>query len=183
MRSPRETCSNPCKATGHLFENGRPVRCACLKLEISQRKLGPMYVADPRPTTKLSEAVHEDAVLEGSLLGIKQHVARVLLDRADKNQQWITMDAYRLIEIFLGQDEEFETQTAVTDTDLLIILLGFGDPRNKYLPELLLQTLNRRELLQKPTWIILGLPIEQLGIKYSSEVYERVKRMRKVRVA
>jgi hypothetical protein len=93
------------------------------------------------------------------------------------------MDAYRLIEIFLGQDEEFETQAAVTDTDLLIMLLGFGDPRNKYLPELLLQTLNRRELIMRPTWIILGLPLDQLGIKYSTQVYDRVSRMRKVRVS
>lgn len=182
MRSPRETCQNPCAATGHTFENGVPKRCECLKLEISQRQLGPMYIPDPKPTTKLESAQHEDIVLQGPLNNVKRHVARVLLNRADRNQQWITMDAYRLIEIFLGQDSEFETQAAVTETDLLIMLLGFGDPRNKYLPELLLQTLNRRELLMKPTWIILGVPLDQLGIKYSSQVYERVSRMRKASV-
>jgi hypothetical protein len=183
LRSPRETCTNPCRATGHTIENGLPVRCDCLKLEINLRKLGPMFSPSPKTKTGLSEAQHEDAVLEGPLSSVRQHVSRVLLDRAEKNEQWITMDAYRLIEIFLGQDEEFETQAAVTDTDLLIMLLGFGDPRNKYLPELLLQTLNRRELIMRPTWIILGLPLDQLGIKYSTQVYDRVSRMRKVRVS
>lgn len=182
MRSPRETCPNPCAATGHIFVNGVPKRCDCLKLEINQRKLGAMYTPTPKASTQLSAAQHDDLVMQGALPSVKQHVARVLLDRAEKNQAWITMDAYRLIEIFLGQDAEFETQTAVTEADLLILLLGFGDPRNKYLPELLLQTLNRRELIMKPTWVILGVALDQLGIKYSTAVYERISRMRKVSV-
>lgn len=180
MRSPRETCKEPCARTGHTFKNGKPVRCPCLELEINQRRLGSMYTPDPKDKTPLAAAQHEDCVISGPLPSVKRHVARVLLDRATRNETWITMDAYRLIEIFLGQDSEFETQSAVTENDLLILLLGFGDPRNKYLPELLLQTLNRRELIMKPTWIILGVPLDQLGMKYSSAVHERVSRMRKV---
>lgn len=185
MRSPRETCEfkDRCGATGHLRQaDGTYARCQCLTLEINHRKLGAFYVTNPKANTALSSVQDIDVVIEGHLAGIKEHVARVLLDRANAQQGWTTIDAYRLIEIFLGEDKEFDTQSPITESDLLIILLGFGDPRNRYLPELLIQVLSRRELTNKPTWIILGTTIEQTGSRYSSEVQERLKRMKKVNV-
>lgn len=123
-----------------------------------------------------------DLLIEGPLATIKNHVAGVLLKRADQNENWITIDAYRLIEIFLDEDSEFDNQAPITETDLLIILLGFGDPRNRYLPELLIQVLSRRELTSKPTWVILGTTLDLTATKYSGEVHDRLRRMRKVNV-
>lgn len=182
MRSPRLTCKNECAKTGHIMTDEGVARCECLKIEINMRRLGTMFTPSIVKTTPLTNLVDEDAVLDGPLSVLRQHVGRVLIDRSENHERWVQIDAYRLIEIFLGQDEEFATQFSVTDTDLLLLMLGFGDPRNKYLPELLLQALSRRELLQKPTWIILGCALDSLSVKYSTEVHGRVARMRRVKV-
>lgn len=174
MISPRLKCENPCKATGHTFVNGRPERCRCLQLEVNQRRLGAMYTPNAKSITKLSAVQDRDNVFQGTLESIRQHVACVLLERAARNESWITIDAYRLIEIFLDQDTEHKTLGAVLDSDLLIMLLGFGDPRNRYLPELIVQALSRREVTMKPTWVILGTTVESLRVKYSDEVFERI---------
>jgi hypothetical protein len=81
--------------------------------------------------------------------------------------RYIVLDAYRLIEIFLEKDDELETNRPVVEADLLVLLLGYGDPRNKYLPELLLQVLSRRSLLDRPTWVVCGIPVEQIAHRYT----------------
>ena len=53
-------------------------------------------------------------------------------------------DAYRLIEIFVEKDDELDTNAMAVDADLRVLLLGFGEPRNRYLPELAVQVLSRR---------------------------------------
>lgn len=181
----RAKCPNKdiCGQTGHTIEGGVVKRCQCLELEINQRRLGPMFTPNPKVKTNLATVQDQDLAISGTLEGIRQHASRVLIARADAGQEWVTIDAYRLIDIFLGQDSDFASQTAVTETDLLILLLGFGDPRNKYLPELILQVLSRRELNRKPTWCVLGVTIDQLHTKYSTPVFERINRMKKVNVA
>jgi len=141
-----------------------------------------MFTEKVKEKTSLSQMESSDAVLTGTLEGIRSHAGRVLLDRADRHGQWITIDAYRLIDIFLKQDTEFETQAAIADTELLIILLGFGDPRNRYLPELICQVLARRELIRMPTWVVMGIPLEIVPTKYNTEVFERLSRMKRVSV-
>jgi hypothetical protein len=49
-----------------------------------------------------------------------------------------------LLEILLDKDEEFTTTAQVAQHDLLILLMGFGEPRNRYLPDLILQILGTR---------------------------------------
>jgi hypothetical protein len=157
-------------------------RCSCLQLEINQRRLGQMYCPDPLLNTPLRIQKGKNLVLNGTLTDVRRHVAGVLLGMAEKNETWLTMDAYRFIEIFLGEDKEHETTAPTIDADLLIILLGFGDPRNRYLPELIVQALNRRDLLSKPTWVILGISQELIQPKYNTELAEKLSTFKPVRV-
>ena len=178
----REECDHKdrCGATGHYLPPGSKtyVRCQCLQLEMNKKALGAFYTKSPRKDTPLAGLQDTDLVIQGPFRDIKNHVAGALLQRSEKRKQWISIDAYRLIEIFLDEDAEFTTQTPITETDLLIVLLGFGDPRNRYLPELLLQVLSRRELTEKPTWVILGTTLDRTASKYSTEIHERLRQFK-----
>jgi len=170
MMSRTEKCPDRelCGMTGHRLHEGRVVRCPCREEDERERVLGPMYASGLHNSTQLTTKIESDIVIEGPLASIRRHVGRVLLDAKDANKTWLTMDAYRLIEIFLGEDKEYQNQHAAIDTDMLILLLGFADPPNKYLPELLLQALSRRELIHRPTWVVLGIDISQVSRKYNS---------------
>jgi len=184
MRTRTEQCPDRelCGMTGHRLVDGRVVRCPCREEDERERILGPMYASDILDITRLSIKVESDIVIEGPLASIRRHVGRVLLDSKEAGKTWLTMDAYRLIEIFLGEDREYQNQHAAIDPDLLILLLGFADPPNKYLPELLLQALSRRELIHRPTWVVLGIDISQVTRKYNSVLAERLLTFDRVRI-
>jgi len=177
----REKCEyyERCGTTGHYLVDGKWARCSCLQQEINQQQLGQMYTENPKENSKLGDMTDENLVIEGPLEEIRRHVARVLMDLNEKGESTTVLDAYRLIEIFLDQDNEFGTIFDAIEADLLVILLGFGDPRNRYLPELLVQAVSRRDLIRKPTWFVLGLPLGQVGTKYNDALYERLKEFRK----
>lgn len=181
MKSPRETCPKRelCGATGHLLKDGRWQRCTCLSLEIAATRLREMYTPNPRTDTVLRKMTEQDLLIEGPLQVVRNHVAGALMT-LNSGRRFMVMDAYRLLEIFLEKDEEHETSRPVVDTDLLVLLLGFGDPRNRYLPELVLQALSRRALLQKPTWCILGMDKGQIAHKYSAELATTLTRFKSI---
>lgn len=159
------------------------VRCPCMEDEVNQRTLGQFYTPLIVPSTKLSSKLEENLILEGPLAEIRKHVSRALVDLRERGGSFESFDSYKLVEIYLGKDEEYETQSkAALDHDLLILLLGFADIRNRMLPELLTQVLSRRELLFKPTWIVLGLPFKLISTKYSSEVEDAIKDFTRMQV-
>jgi len=141
-----------------------------------------MYCDKPKANSKLIKAKDTDLVLEGPLDSLRPHVASVILDMSSRNESCLVIDAYRLIEIFLQQDVDFETTVAAVDVDLLVILLGFADPPNKYLPELLMQAYVRRNMLMKPTWTVLGLERGQIARKYSEAVFDHLERIKTARM-
>ena len=184
MMSRTEKCEERilCGLTGHRLVDGVYVRCPCREEDERERILGPMYAPDIFERTDLDSKTSSDIVIEGPLASIRRHVGRILLDMKESGKTWLTMDAYRLIEIFLGEDREFQNQHAAIDPDIFILLLGFADPPNKYLPELLLQTLARRELLRSPTWVILGIDISVVAMKYNTVLYEKLLTFGRVRI-
>lgn len=179
----RATCPDRerCGATGHYWNEKTWVRCPCLQLEINRRKLGAFYCDKPEAKSPLSPMTGQNLVIEGPLESIRKHGARALLDLLGRDQTFLIMDAYRLIEIYLEKDDEMTNQTPALDADLLIMLLAFGDPRNRMLPELVLQVINRRDMLQKPTWMVLGIDLEMVGSKYNQDLQDRLKKFQKVR--
>lgn len=180
----RATCENKdrCGTTGHYRGPTGIVRCECMEAEIQKKILGPMFTEGIQPSTKLEGKKDADLVIEGPLASVRKHIARVLLNMKSKGETWLTLDAYRFLEIFLGEDKEHESQFEAIDPDLLVLLLGFADPRNKYLPELIMQVLARREMLHKPTWIVLNLPVDAVAAKYNSALGDRLTQIQKVLV-
>jgi hypothetical protein len=116
------------------------------------------------------DLLDKDLKIQGPLQIVRQHVAGSLMCKGMQGKSFVVIDAYRLIEIYLDKDDEYETQRPAVDTDLLVLLLGFGEPRNRYLPELVLQALSRRSLLMRPTWVVCNMTPEQIGAKYGPEL-------------
>lgn len=171
-----------CGKSGHYYDGGRWRRCECLEREANKLRLGVFNTANVRDSSSLSGLREKDLLVEGPIRVIREHVARVLLDMAEEGKSYYCMDAYRLVEIFLDKDEEFKTSQDLADFDLLVMLLGFGDVANRRLPDLILQALNRRELVQRPTWVVMGLPLASVPTKYDAAVFERLSQMRKASV-
>lgn len=173
-----DKCTN-----GHIQTEKGWKRCECLETDIRRRLLGQMYADRPVMDTSLINFLDKDLVLEGPLASLREHIAGALIYANQRKQSWHTIDAYRLIEIFLQKDDTYETSQPLVEADLLVMLLGFADPRNAYLPELILQVLSRRELNRKPTWIVLGLPKERIEGKYSSaQLGERIKNIKTAKI-
>lgn len=178
----REKCDNKdrCGKTGHYLTKEGYVRCACLELEMNERKLGQMFCERPRTNTPLIGKRDQNLRIEGPLAQIRPHVAGALLEMSKARESFVIMDAYRLIEIFLEKDGEFSTTRPATEADLLVLLLGFSDPRNRYLPELIMQIMNRRDLTRKPTWVVMGVEVSTVSHKYSPELEEHLKTFEKI---
>jgi hypothetical protein len=172
MSKIRNACVNKerCGQTGHYQVEGKWQRCPCLTLEIHQMRLGQMFCKDPRLDTPLKSKLQSNLRLEGPLDTLRPHIAGALLHMSSRGEKYVIMDAYRLIEIFLEKDEEYASSRPTIETDLLVLLLGFGDPRNRYLPELLVQALSRRALDNKPTWVVMGVDLSLVSTKYNSEL-------------
>jgi hypothetical protein len=169
VRSPRETCElkDRCGQTGHVFENGYWRRCPCLELEMAQTKLRELYTEHPNHNSPLKKKLDKDLLIQGPLQTVRKHTAGALMSTKGR---YLVLEGFRMLDIFLEKDEEYETSRPTVDVDLLVLLLGFGDPRNKYLPELLLQALSRRALTQKPTWVVTALTPDQIAHKYTQEL-------------
>ena len=62
-------------------------------------------------------------------------------------------DASRLLDIMFERDTgEYRAVRELKDLDLLVLLTGWSDPRNEYLPMLIDQVLRLRQQLGHPTW-------------------------------
>jgi hypothetical protein len=162
---------------------GKAVRCECFVVQAERSKLGPFFCGNINRETALWEARAKNVILDGSLVQLRPHVAGVFLRLDHSRKTYISFDAYRLIEIFLSKDDEFETTTQLIDRDLAVILLGFADPPNRYLPELVMQAIARRDLMSLPTWVVLGIERSRVAGKYGAQLAAVLDSFQKVRVA
>lgn len=177
-----------CEGQGHILENGAWVRCKCITEQACVQQLGIFYTPQRPKKTPLEQLVNENAILEGSLDSLRPHVGRAMLSLQEDGKRVTAFDCYRLAERYIDSlNSESGGESHIVQTegwDLVIMLIGFGEPRNKMLPELIMQLLGRRDVLRLPTWVILGpcVEIASVGMKYSSEVASRLADFKKVKM-
>lgn len=177
----RDRCPNNC-VQGHLRTPAGWVRCSCLKDSLFKRALGVFATKEPKEDTSLYRLRDTSLLIEGPLTLIRPHIAGVILKMKEGEETFTSTDAYRLVDIFLDKDAEFEGSAQLSNHDLFVLMLGFGEVKNQRLPDLIMQVLARRELLQKPTWVVLGLPLGQVPVRFTQEVFDSVNRFKKVRI-
>lgn len=177
----KQTCPNNCRG-GHLQTPTGWVRCQCLKETLYKRDLGVFASKEPVMDTALKKLTETSLLIEGPMASIRPHLAGVILDLKGRGHSFTSMDAYRLVDIFVDKDLEFQSSGSISDYDLFTMLLGFGEVKNQRLPDLIMQVLARRELLQKPTWVILGIPLGQVSMRFTSEVHDVINSFKKVQI-
>lgn len=175
------SCDRGC-SHGHLFVAGKWYRCQCLENELNRKELGIFATNSPKTTTRLVELIDTSLLIEGPLFGVREHIAGALLHLKAGGKTFTSMDAYRLVEIFLDKDLDYKSTSDLADYDLYVMLLGFGDIKNQRLPDIIMQALERRRLMQKPSWVVLGIPLGQVLTRYSQEVYDVLASFKKVTV-
>jgi hypothetical protein len=62
-------------------------------------------------------------------------------------------DAYRLVEIYLGQDTTYTRLRDLDSSGLVVIALGVSDLPNRMLPALMCQLLTQRKMTGRSTWV------------------------------
>lgn len=177
--SMKEPCPNKCKA-GHIFTQGKWVRCECLKANLYKRELGVFATPDPKKDTPLLSYTEENLLIEGPMSQVRRHISGVILSLKSEGKTFTSMDSYRLVEIFVDQDQEFKSMNDMAEHDLFVMMLGFGEIKNQRLPDLILNVLMRRELKQKPTWVVMGMPIGQVPTRFNTEVFDTINQYKKV---
>jgi hypothetical protein len=80
------------------------------------------------------------------------------------------MDAYRLVEIFLGKDTLYDRVRDLESLQLLVLVLGVSDLPNRMLPALVCQILTLRKMSGLPTWTFVTRAGSQLRTAYSNEM-------------
>lgn len=171
-----------CGLTGHYLEAGRMHRCTCLQQRLNKEILGVFHTPTPADTSQLITLRKSNVVIEGPLSVIRNHVAATLLVMVENGSTFVTFDAYKLVDIFLEKDEEIVNYSSLVEPDLAIVLLGFAEIANRRLPEMLLQVMSRRELRHKPTWVVLGIPLGQVGTRFGTSVSEKLAEFQKVEI-
>ncbi len=136
--------------------------------------MGNMYTDEDVEDSPLVGLTHKSIVLTGPIKKMKAYCKPAIMDDIDKGKRVVSIDAYRLIDIQFEQDNQFEFLWQVQDADFLVMQLGFGDPKNKFLPDLLVNTFDRRDMNGLPTWVLLGINIEQVRTRYNEHVHERL---------
>lgn len=186
MQSVRDLCPkrDRCGTTGHYLDvtSGKYTRCECMEAEINKRSLGVFFTPNVKQNPALLKKANDgiSILLEGPFNSIRPYMAGVFLYLKNQRKTTGVLDAYRLIEIYLEKDDELQNSSHFVEVDFLALLLGFGEVKNQRLPDLIMQVLVRRELIQKPTWVILGLPLPQVPIKYGSDLGEKLDSFQRV---
>jgi len=186
MRSRRENCEffDECGRSGHVYnpETLSYERCACLRKEIQKSQLGRLYSDEPVLDTALRTHRRANLLLQGPLTLVRRHLAGVAATLRNEQEEVTAIDAYRLIEIFLDKDEEYSNVFPVVDADLLVVFLGFGEIKNRRLPDCINQVLERRELVDLPTWVVLNMETSQVEGRYDSTLASKLGQFKRVTI-
>lgn len=175
-----DSCELGCRH-GHILVSGKWRRCLCMEKRIAST-LGVFASEVIRRKTPLLSLRETNLLIEGSFVNLRPHISGVLVRMALEGSSFSIFDAYRLVDIYIEKDNEFENLGQLLEKNLVLLLLGFGDVKNQRLPELVHQFLVRRMLLSRPVWIILGIERANIIGRYSVEVDKEISNYKRVKI-
>ena len=180
---------------GSLGELTQPCSCVLSRTILANLDRGWKGIskARPLPGSPLYGKINQNLWITGSILQLRQHIRHVAVRMGPYwNFQVVSdavmMDAWLSLDVSKVWDPDIEAirQTVsnryarlsdlVDPADLLIIQLGVKAARNKAMPEVFLEALNRRYLMQqdKPTWVMDQpvYPLTEGHISYNDRIAE-----------
>lgn len=168
-----------CRGAKHVRNlKGNWVRCSCVKSQLLSQFIKPKVSSgedisvldmsqEPRPL--------KDWLSIGDYVWFRRTVWRSLVAYEHTGLRYLYDDAYRLVEIYLGNDPEISRLRDLEDYDLVVIVLGLADLPNRMLAPLVVQLLTQRRMAARPTWLYSSTP--RLRERYGAELDDAVAPM------
>lgn len=129
--------------------------------------------AAPIPNSPLKKRTEQDLRITSSLISFREHLRHVacrkgpnwnfkVVSDSDMMEAWLaTIGDDDLIDADVGQRRKSMIRSqflALADLieppELLVVLCGVKAARNSAMPEVMLEALNHRQYLSKPTWVV-----------------------------
>ena len=143
-------------------------------MQLNKNVLGVFHCKDPIIDKKFVSLRTKNILIEGHFSTIRRHMSGVLLEMQRRRETHRAFDAYQLVDVFFGKDDEMTNFAPLVDPDLSIILLGFTEIVNRILPDMILQVMTRRDLRHRSTWVILGIPKGQVETRFGLAMARRL---------
>lgn len=163
-----------CQGKKHRKEGLHWVRCECLKEIARKQYLGELYEYDPLPAEEWGVAVF----FYGEQAKFKRALAGYL--RLHWDMPYSVMDAHRLVEIFVGNDEDTKTIRSLHRYDLLVVLLDVGHVKNQRLDDLIKQAHDTRVWEGKKIWFYSSSGVMRLRHLYGDQTGALLEKIRTV---
>jgi hypothetical protein len=146
-----------CRGAKHI-RNGRAwIRCECareitnsLYIKASIRNGETSY---PPELDKYPPLELRDLTISGEYHAFRKMAWRSIAYYEAIDLRYDYFDAYRLVEIFLGQDTTYGRVRDLDDYGLVVLALGVSDLPNRMLAPLVCQLLTQRKMGGLATWV------------------------------
>jgi len=152
-----------CRDLKYEIKNGKRVPCSCfvgMRAQVYLRPLGDIEKPSAGMITKVKTVVPHSNIFinfKGGKQSEQNGVLAHLLLRSGRSFE--VLNAYELIEIFLGHMAERYQSVLEIRAPLLIILFGYAEMENRRQEDLILQVLDNRIRLGLHTWFVCKGPM------------------------
>lgn len=150
------TCPK-CRDSRHVRTAKGWARCSCASTITNSHYIKPNIRCGeseyPKRYDGLPPFPLKDLTVSGEYHDFRHHVWRSLAHYESRDLRYEFFDAYRLVEIFLGQDSDFSRVRDLELFSLVVVVLGVSDLPNRMLPPLVCQLLTQRRMAGNPTWL------------------------------
>ena len=179
---------------GRIIVGGRTVPCSCVLardiLRNVERGWRGLSLAAPIPDSPLTDQLENNLWITATQKTIREHLRHVAVRQGTKWGFNVVSDA-DLMDAWLSRIEDADVIDGdvhqmrqsvsskygmlvdlIEPPELLIVITGVKAARNSAMPEVMLETLNHRGHLNKPTWVV-DAPNERMAenhISYSNAV-------------
>lgn len=163
-----------CNGSKHVRRGRSWVRCECASSITNSLYIKPNIRCGegvyPPELNKIKPLPLKDITISGDYHTFRQMVWRSLSLYEADDLLYDYMDAYRLVEIFLNQDNTYSRVRDLGDLGLVVVVLGVSDLPNRMLAPLLCQLLTQRKMEGHPTWVYTSKMGASLRSTYGNEL-------------
>lgn len=171
-----------CNGSLHIRKGRSWVRCSCAKSITNS-----LYIKANIKCGELSYPTDFDNILPLTLKDFSctgdYHAFRRMVWRSLNYYETVDLrydyfDAYRLVEIYLGQDTEYGRVRDLDALGLVVTALGVSDLPNRMLAPLFCQLLTQRRMGGLPTWVYSSKTGSLLRSAYGNELADLLGTLR-----
>lgn len=169
------TCPK-CRDSKHVRKGRTWVRCDCAKTVTNSLYIRANIrcgeVSYPLELDTFQPLKLQDMTVNGDYHAFRKMVWRSLAHYEAVDLLYEYFDAYRLVEIYLGQDTTYTRVRDLDSSGLVVVALGVSDLPNRMLAPLMCQLLTQRKMAGLPTWVYTSKVGAPLRTTYGNELVD-----------